>query len=278
MSKFGQMLAVLVQLASVARRFVVNGVPVASTDGNNDWTATKISMETYLRRPLRDEEITLLSISRGFGPTPLLQEWNVIRRLWPNKNVQGSRYDWDQLVEELFRFQDGNDNAVFVHPSGLHGVYIVELCEDPGRGHLSEETSDTAQFGDQYLAGSQDMTCLGWFGPGERWVDAEQGIRTLAGYPIDPRLVGDIAVFQRLWDQGRMDEAEAAYAANWHPDAFAAQLWRGVTPRDARGRAIAALIKLQAVLADLPACVEQNQVRAALDALTGIGTNPTEAS
>ena len=268
MFQFSTMLSVLVRLVAVARRLANEGVPSAAADGHNNWSATKEAMESFLGRPLTNEEITLLSVSRAFGPTPLLEaEWGTIQRLWPNGNGQGLRYDWKQLTEELITFRDGNDNPVYVHPSGLVGVYIVELCEKPDHGYLAEENGPGAWFGDRQCPSSYEMPCIGWFGPGESWDDAEQGIRSLSGYEVDYHLVSDVIQFQLKWDQGRMDEAEV-HASTWHPDAFAAQLWQGVTPQDAWNRAVAALIKLRAVTDDLPVCAEQTRVQ---DALTAMG-------
>ena len=270
MSKFSAHLSILATLVLTARRLAELGVPGSGPDEDNNWSSTKEEMELYLGRDLNDKEITLLSLSRAFEPTPLFSDISdgqiVTRRIWPQGNGQGLRYAWDQLVEELIKFRDGNDDAVFVHASGLQGVYIVELCGEPGRGYLAEEDGDSAWFGDAECPSSYEMGCLGWFGPREGGITAEKAIRSLTGYPVDSQLVADVVQFQLLWDQGRMEEAKK-FASDWHSDAFAAQLWKDVTPDDAWNRAVAALIKLRAVVDDLPACNEQRRCREALTAM-----------
>ena len=268
MSTFSAHLMVLSSLVSVARRLVETGIPTTGPCEDSHWSETKEEMELYLLRDLNDEEITLLSLSRAFGPTPLLTETmaaETIRRLWPNGNPEGLRYDWDQLVEELIAFRDGNDKPVFVHASGLKGVYIVELREEPGHGYLAEEDGDQAWFGDTECPSSYEMGAIGWFGPGEGWTDAEQAIRSLNGYEVDSSLIADVVQFQLRWDQGKMNEAEQ-FTSGWHPDAFAAQLWQGVTPQDAWNRAVAALIKLRAVTDD-----DSDKQLAAANALAAMG-------
>lgn len=260
MSKFSDHLAVLANLARVAQRLADDEIPTCDWDDDdredNNWTATKAEMELCLGRSLNDEEVTLLSLSRAFGPTPSFNNGvDPTSRLWPNGNPRGLRYDWDQLVEELITFRDGNDNSVFVHASGLRGVYIVTLRENPDCGYLAEEDGDNAWF---------EMPCIGWFGPGGGWDDPEKAIRSLTGYPVDASLMADIAKYQLLWDQGRTVEA-GEIQDKWHPDAFAAQLWQGVTLDDALDRAIAALIKLRTVAID-----GSNEQQAATTALTTI--------
>lgn len=270
MSKFSAHLSTLTSLVAVARDLHERGIPDCTEYGDNNWSSTKEEMELYLGRDLIDEEITLLSLSRAFGPTPSFSDDDdartVTRRLWPKGNEHGLRYDWEQLTEELVAFRDSNDNAVFVHAAGLRGVYVVELREEPGHGYLAEEYGDNAWFGDDECPSSYDMPVIGWFGPDEGWDDAETAIRSLNGYEVDSQLVADVVQFQLLWDQGKMEEAELS-ANSWHSDAFAAQLWKGVTPTDAWDRAVAALYKLRAVTNDLPDCSEQPRVRDALEAM-----------
>ncbi len=264
MSKFSTHLSILSNLVAVAQRLADDNVSSSGIEGDNNWSETKAEMELDLGRPLNDEEVTLLSLSRAFGPIPSFKNGvDPTSRLWPKGNPSGLRYDWDQLAEELIAFRDGNDNAVFVHASGLHGVYIVTLRENPEQGYLAEEGGPEAWFGDDACPSSYDMPCIGWFGPGHSWDDAEQAIRSLSGYEVDSQLVSDVAKFQLLWDQGRMEEA-LTYMANWHPDAFDAQLWRGVDRDEAWNRAAAALYKLHHVLSDSD---EWQQVEAALEAL-----------
>ena len=261
MSKFSDHLSILANLVVTAQRLADDNIPSCDWDDNdrenNHWTATKVEMECCLGRSLNDEEITLLSLSRAFGPTPSFPDTQVIQRLWPNGNPQGLRYDWDQLAEELVTFCDEHGDSVFVHASGLQGVYIVELRKNPEQGYLAEEAGEQAWFGD-------GMNCIGWFGPEMDWINAEKGIRSLTGYEVNDRLMADVIKFQLLWDQGRIGDADEI-ADKWHADAFAAQLWQGVTLQDAQNRAIAALIKLRTVVDD-----DSDKQQAATNALTTI--------
>lgn len=266
MTQFSAHLMVLNSLVAAARRPIEAGIPETCFDGDNHWGATKEEMELSLDRDLNDEEITLLSLSRAFGPTPSFGDDRdaqiALRRLWPNGNPTGLRYDWEQLAEELIAFRDGNDNAVFVHSAGLRGVYIATLRDYSGRGYLVEECEEGAWFGDDACPSSYGMACIGWFEDG----DAGQMIRSLKGYEVDSQLIADVVQFELRWDQGRMEVAKK-FAANWHPEAFAAQLWRDVKPATAWDKAVAALIKLRAVVDDLPACSEQSRCRDALEAM-----------
>lgn len=71
---------------------------------NNHWSGTLAAMREHLGRQLTDEEITCLSLSRAFGPTPCVSDddtqslWGV---LWPEGNPRGLRYDWGELAHRL---------------------------------------------------------------------------------------------------------------------------------------------------------------------------------
>lgn len=270
MSNFSAHLIKCHNLARVARQFAENGVPDCAWDDgreNNSWSATKEEMEIFLGRDLTDEEITVLSLSRGFGPTQWLSDKTLVTKLWPEGNPKGVRYEWALLAEALITFYDGSGNAVIVYPAGLDGVYIVELLSDAHVGYLAEEDgSDQSWFGTRICPLSLGMNCIGWFGPVEGWRTAEQAIRSLGGYEVDQQLLHDVARYEDYWAKGELDDAEV-FARDWHPDAFEAQLWSNVTPDMARRQAVAAITKLMAVVDRLPACAEQAEVRNALKAL-----------
>ncbi len=71
---------------------------------SNHWTATRDVMIEELGRPLTPEEIAVLSISRAYGPVPVLSDGEVARvysYLWPNGNSRGLRREWEGLANEL---------------------------------------------------------------------------------------------------------------------------------------------------------------------------------
>jgi hypothetical protein len=71
---------------------------------DNHWSGTKEEMERELGRPLSGDEITLLSLSRGFGPTPSLgdeETRELINLLWPKGNPHGLRFEWELLAQKL---------------------------------------------------------------------------------------------------------------------------------------------------------------------------------
>jgi hypothetical protein len=53
------------------------------------------------------EEVTLLSLSRYFGPTPVLSDvmaQEVMAFVWPDGNLGGDGLDWMELAEDLDKF------------------------------------------------------------------------------------------------------------------------------------------------------------------------------
>ena len=84
------------------------GIPCYCLDKDgkecNHWSGTKEDMEVCLGRGLYDEEVTLLSLSRCFGPSPVLsdEEWKVLLEwLWPDGNRFGLRKEWRDILTEL---------------------------------------------------------------------------------------------------------------------------------------------------------------------------------
>ena len=68
------------------------------------WSGTKKEIEDFLERKMTEEEITVLSISRAYGPTPSLSDEEVIQmmdRLFPKGNPYGIAYEWKELLEKL---------------------------------------------------------------------------------------------------------------------------------------------------------------------------------
>jgi hypothetical protein len=104
------------KMIEVAEDFYFQQIPsFCLTDENendiqredNHWSGTLDEIKGKLNRNLTDEEMTLFSLSRCFGPTPSLsdEESKIIGRfIWPNGNNTGIRYDWDDLSEKLSEF------------------------------------------------------------------------------------------------------------------------------------------------------------------------------
>lgn len=72
-------------------------------DGNvsGHWSGTKAEMEAVLGRRLTPAEVTVLSLTRCFGPLPLIEgEWDnptwkpLFHALWPEGNGSGLYMEW----------------------------------------------------------------------------------------------------------------------------------------------------------------------------------------
>lgn len=65
-----------------------------------NWTATVLAARNHLGRRLTDAEITLLSLSRGWGPLPWFSgEWRhpLVLEIWPSPNHLGGWLEWEDL-------------------------------------------------------------------------------------------------------------------------------------------------------------------------------------
>lgn len=74
------------------------------TQESNHWAGTMCAMEKHLERKLTADEVTCLSLSRGYGPTPSLGQadrFMLMEHLWPGPNSTGMRYEWDYLANQL---------------------------------------------------------------------------------------------------------------------------------------------------------------------------------
>ena len=102
-------LVVVAGLAEVAGRLVEFDAPTGcwSDDGQTyegHWSGTKEAMEEHLHRQLSAEEVTLLSLSRDFGPCPSLEEEGrtpLHTFLWPDGNSSGQWIDWALLAQRI---------------------------------------------------------------------------------------------------------------------------------------------------------------------------------
>jgi hypothetical protein len=69
------------------------------------WTGTMLDMRSALGRDLTDCEITVLSLGRCYGPTPLLspaEKESLIKSIWPDSNGWGGWMEWQELADEIF--------------------------------------------------------------------------------------------------------------------------------------------------------------------------------
>lgn len=77
------------------------------------WTALLDEVKGLFERPLTGEEITILSLSRDFGPTPALENeeaQELFQFLFSDRNSTGIWYEWDELGEALKAFLAGEQN------------------------------------------------------------------------------------------------------------------------------------------------------------------------
>ena len=99
----------LKSLAVLCQHMVENGVPSFGwTEETHEpishWVATASAMEAKLGRPLNDAEVTLLSLSRGWGPLPWFNDWwkhPLVAKIWPEFNYQGVWYPWEEMEKIL---------------------------------------------------------------------------------------------------------------------------------------------------------------------------------
>jgi len=96
------------ELAETARELSTAGAPsvVGIVGVENDYvSATQDALVKFLGGLLNFEEMTVLSLARGFGPVPAFSTkaelMGVGAKLWPDKNVKGLRLSWVELAEKL---------------------------------------------------------------------------------------------------------------------------------------------------------------------------------
>jgi hypothetical protein len=107
-----ELVEVLETLSDTASRFDRELVPECclSDDGTqttNHWSGTLDEIREHLGRELTEAEVTVLSLSRCFGPCPALQDKDtavIMGRLWPEGNNCGLRLEWKYLAEKLGRY------------------------------------------------------------------------------------------------------------------------------------------------------------------------------
>jgi len=96
---------IIERLAVVCDTLARNNIPAAIYNRQNaHWSGTKSYMEEILDRALTQEEITVLSLGREYGPTPALNQQyadKLMRALWPEGNHRGLYYEWADLANAL---------------------------------------------------------------------------------------------------------------------------------------------------------------------------------
>lgn len=102
----------LKKLVATARNMHRKNVPTCfwceeSNSQSGHWSSTLDEIKSAIDRRLTEEEITVFSLSRCYGPTPLLTEVDrdeLLRYLWPQGNGSGSWYEtYENLADVLDR-------------------------------------------------------------------------------------------------------------------------------------------------------------------------------
>jgi hypothetical protein len=98
-----------VELIVLRLKEMINNVPEStmSDDGSQvtgHWSGTKDDMERSIGRKLDPIEVTILSLSRRYGPTPLLnneESAELLSTIWPEGNNTGNWLGWSELLEVI---------------------------------------------------------------------------------------------------------------------------------------------------------------------------------
>ena len=95
-------------LIEAAELLAAGNVPDHGWDDNgeptNHWSATLDTMVEHLGRKLTEAEVTLLSLSRAWGPMPAIdmaERQEVLEAIWPHGNSCGLRMSWEDLRDAL---------------------------------------------------------------------------------------------------------------------------------------------------------------------------------
>lgn len=73
------------------------------------WGGTLDAVREHLGRRLTEAELTALSLSRAYGPTPLLNDntaRSLIDWLFPDGNGRGEWYEWDELARKIIAWTE----------------------------------------------------------------------------------------------------------------------------------------------------------------------------
>jgi len=120
---------VLIVLIETSKKFWEEGIPcscmtdeqepytdpetgqyyIPEPEESGHWSGTLKEIKESLGRELTEPEVTVLSISRNFGPMPLLKDTEIqqiSQFLFPKGNGSGQWYQWYQLAEKLQELLD----------------------------------------------------------------------------------------------------------------------------------------------------------------------------
>lgn len=124
------------------------------TQVTGHWSGTKEDMEIALGRALSKEEVTCLSLSRCFGPTPSLtseEAKDLFSRVWPEGNASGSWLTWEELAEVLTpkveidaRTRLTKDTKMSSVEGTLAGGIFIGKVIFGGGYHISSSLTETA--------------------------------------------------------------------------------------------------------------------------------------
>jgi hypothetical protein len=113
MNNHRNMIETLKALVFLCQYLAEKGVPVFAwtepEDGSSpepcgNWTATVCAVRDHLGRRLTDAEVTLVSLTRGWGPLPWFSgEWRhpLILEIWSSPNHLGGWLEWEEMGEIL---------------------------------------------------------------------------------------------------------------------------------------------------------------------------------
>jgi hypothetical protein len=77
---------------------------------------------------------------------------------------------------------DSNNNRITAEPTGrtfdFRPIFIARLADDPTRGYLALDEG-TGGFGNETCPDSYGMSCLTWFGAGERYATPEAALAAI---------------------------------------------------------------------------------------------------
>lgn len=84
------------------------------------WSDTLDAMQAHDLRRLTEYELTCLSLSRAYGPVPVLTDSEasaLVAALWPQGNATGQWLSWESLSDRLWHMacDEGTDACVLRH-------------------------------------------------------------------------------------------------------------------------------------------------------------------
>jgi len=126
--------ALLRRIAATAAAMAAAKLPACWIDEDfvehGHWSSLEgLLREEVLKRRLSDAEITCLSLSRNFGPTPALPDEltaKISRKLFPKGNNTGGWFGWQELADAIGRMADPKSfQEEFRYPCASEYVHAI---------------------------------------------------------------------------------------------------------------------------------------------------------